>query len=421
MSEADIVSVFAEGTFEEQIQELVNYLTRGRSDEERLAFIQPFQDALRTPEGGKPLGEDVERKRKIFAMVLAEVKGLGDGSEKEIEGFFNLLYAHLLTLYPVGSAETRTHVVTLLKTISLSPSGTPSKYRILSNLFNGIPRKSPLRLPVYNTLLEIAVSHDELDVLHISRSDVEKWTSEWDITPEEKSKFLKSIADAFAKAGQLETAYEYSLSYVRSLPSSSPDAQSAAVEAISTALRLPTIFDFDPLFKLDAVIASKSHELFSLLQVFLNGGLPEFNAWTESHPDALGKYGLEKAQLERKIRLLSLASLGFENIGRDLPYSKVAAALQVDLPDVEKWVIDVIRAGLLSGKLSQTSKTLHITRSTSRTFERAQWEALENRLLAWKTGLAGVLEVVAAAEQQNAPQVVPTAGAVDVSVQTATG
>ena len=34
-------------------------------------------------------------------------------------------------------------------------------------------------------------------------------------------------------------------------------------------------------------------------------------------------------------------------------------------------------------------------------FEREQWEILEKRLVAWKTGLADVLEVVAAAKKRN--------------------
>lgn len=50
--------------------------------------------------------------------------------------------------------------------------------------------------------------------------------------------------------------------------------------------------------------------------------------------------GLEKTQLERKIRLLTLASLGFKNVGQNLPYSKVAQALQVEPSEVEYWVID---------------------------------------------------------------------------------
>lgn len=49
---------------------------------------------------------------------------------------------------------------------------------------------------------------------------------------------------------------------------------------------------------------------------------------------------LDKSELERKIRLLTLASLAFKHVGHDLPYSKVAEALQIDSEDVEKWAID---------------------------------------------------------------------------------
>ncbi|KAJ7228221.1 hypothetical protein GGX14DRAFT_412384 [Mycena pura] len=404
MPTADSVSIFAEGTFEEQIQELVNYIVRHRSEEERAAFIRPFQDALRTEPGKKPLGEDQERRRKLFSMVLAEVKTLGDGSEKEIEGFFNLINAHLLSLYSPDSLETKQYVSELIKTISSASSEqTLIKYRLLSNLFNALPRNSSLRLTVYTSLLEFAVANEELDALQLTRSDVEKWLLEWNISSEEKNAFLKTIATAYEKSGQPPTAYDYSLAYVRSLTLGSPATEAAAVDIIATALRLPFVFDFDPLFKLDAVVAVKDHELFALLQIFLNDGFAEFKSWEASHIGALEKYQLDSVQLGRKIRLLTLASLGFKNIGHDLSYDKVAEALQVPQPEVEKWVIDVIRAGLLSGKLSQTSQRLHITRATARTFEREQWEALEKRLVAWKTGLEGVLDVVAQARKQAAP------------------
>lgn len=77
---------------------------------------------------------------------------------------------------------------------------------------------------------------------------------------------------------------------MQTLAPSSEEAKSAALDVIATALRLPTIFDFDPLFKLDAVISVKDHELFSLLQAFLNGGLPEFKAWQAKHTPILEKY-----------------------------------------------------------------------------------------------------------------------------------
>lgn len=55
----------------------------------------------------------------------------------------------------------------------------------------------------------------------------------------------------------------------------------------------------------------------------------------------------------------------------------------------------------MTGKLSQTTQTFHVVRATARVFERAQWEALEKRLAAWKAGLADVLEVVTAAKKKT--------------------
>lgn len=62
----------------------MNYIVRNQSDDERAAFIRPFQEALKTGEGQKPLDEDEERRKKIFAMAITEVKGFGDGNEKGV-------------------------------------------------------------------------------------------------------------------------------------------------------------------------------------------------------------------------------------------------------------------------------------------------------------------------------------------------
>ena len=81
---------------------------------------------------------------------------------------------------------------------------------------------------------------------------------------------------------------------------SSPEAQSAAISVIADALRLPTVFDFDPLFKLNAVVALKDHELFSLLQLFVNGGLVEFQTWVESHPGVIENHSIIFFQIYTK-------------------------------------------------------------------------------------------------------------------------
>ena len=59
----------------------------------------------------------------------------------------------------------------------------------------------------------------------------------------------------------------------------------------------------------------------------------------------------------------------------------------------------VIRTRLLSGRLSQPNQTVHVTRSMSRTFGQEEWDTVEKRLIAWKMGLQGMLEVIAMAVQ----------------------
>jgi hypothetical protein len=51
--------------------------------------------------------------------------------DAEIEGFFNLIYAHLFSLYSPDSAETKQYVAGLVQTISAASSEqTPIKYRL---------------------------------------------------------------------------------------------------------------------------------------------------------------------------------------------------------------------------------------------------------------------------------------------------
>ncbi len=60
--------------------------------------------------------------------------------------------------------------------------------------------------------------------------------------------------------------------------------------AIATALSDPT-FDFDLLFKLDAVLAAQAHLLFAFLRMLLGGGLDDLHAWQHAHADTAEEHG----------------------------------------------------------------------------------------------------------------------------------
>jgi len=102
--------------------------------------------------------------------------------------------------------------------------------------------------------------------------------------------FYTLIAD-FSLPPCRTTSYQYLLASLRNLPPNSPHAKSSAIQAISTSLKLPSVFDFDTLFKIDAVIALQGHELFSLLRVFLSGGLEDYKKWESKYSGSIEKHG----------------------------------------------------------------------------------------------------------------------------------
>jgi len=147
-----------------------------------------------------------------------------------------------------------------------------------------------------------------------------------------------------------------------------------------------------------------NHPLLALLRIFEKDDLVSWDSWRKENTAVLTELGLDAAELDRKLRFLTLSTLATKHIGEDLPYQSIASALQLEPSAVEVWVIDAIRAKIISGKLSQPTQTFHVTRATTTSYhpfnEKTQWESLEKKLLAWRSGLVGVLGVVSGAREQ---------------------
>lgn len=195
---------------------------------------------------------------------------------------------------------------------------------------------------------------------------------------------------------------------------------------MKSALLHPSHFDFQDLTTLDAIQALRKSDpiWFELLEIFHGKLLDDFDDFRNEHDSDdeddddehedddddnennatngakkdkktwLEQQGLDEDALFRKMRLLTLASLAASSSSRSLPYSTIARALQIPSADVEMWVIDVIRAGLVEGKLSQLNQTFLIHRATHRLFTEKQWRQVAARLDTWRSSLENVLKIL---------------------------
>ena len=87
-----------------------------------------------------------------------------------------------------------------------------------------------------------------------------------------------------------DAAYAFSISYVQSIPSSSEAANREGLRLIATALRLPSVFDFDSLLQLGNIRALSSHTLYHLLDIFNKKGMSEFYDWKDKNQATLDEY-----------------------------------------------------------------------------------------------------------------------------------
>jgi len=238
--------------------------------------------------------------------------------------------------------------------------------------------------------------------------NLESWLTSWQMDKEEQRKLYLAISDVASNAGEEKHSYQYLLKALRTTQdgddASSDEAKSLTIRALTTALNDPHCFDFSDLTALDSTQAlrkSSDSTWFDLLEVFSSDTLDDYADFNESHSDFVSSHSLDAALLERKMRLLTLASLAASaGQSRALPYAQIAKALRVPAEDVEMWVIDVIRAGLVEGKLSQSSQTFLIHRSTYRVFGENQWREVASRLDMWRSSLTGVLAVIREQKEQ---------------------
>jgi translation initiation factor 3 subunit M len=289
----------------------------------------------------------------------------------------------------------------LSKPITSSPSNGPGlALSVLSTIFNVLPSNSDSRRHVLLATLQVLRSSSNFDAIRPQLKNLDSWLVDWKADDEDQRELYLAVSEAAHESGEADVAYDYLVKALRTVPAdqaANDDIRKLSLRALRAALVQPQHFDFQDLTVLDSIQALRKSDptYFELLEIFTSEQLDDYNDFKDEHEGWVDKEGLDGAALNRKMRLLTLASLAAQNHqSRTLPYAHIAKALQVPSEDVEMWVIDVIRAGLVEGKLSQLDQVFLIHRCTYRVFGENQWREVASRLDLWRRSLTGVLSVI---------------------------
>ncbi|KAK0731751.1 hypothetical protein B0H67DRAFT_479250 [Lasiosphaeris hirsuta] len=363
--------IFVDGSFAELSQEMADYLQIGDQ-------VRPFL-------------EKDQREETLQAIVKAS-GFLNSVPEKEFTAAYNLLI-HLVLQAKEPKKFLPTICGNLSKPITSSPThGFTLASGALSTIFNLLDYKNPLRYNVFMQITRFLRQHGQFDLLKPRLKNLDLWFEEWDTDEEDQRKLLVEVCEAAAEAGDEEESYHYLLKALATFDRDddeeikSEEAAKLSLRAVRSAISSPTRLDFQDLRVLPSVQAlSDSHPIYSqLLDIFTEQDLEDYNDFREEHEGWIEKEKLDHEKLQRKMRLLTFASLAASTPNREIAYSSIVKALQIPVEEVELWAIDVIRAGLVEGRLSQSKRVFLLHRTTYRVFGEKQWRELGTRIDQYK-------------------------------------
>ncbi|KZZ90420.1 Proteasome component (PCI) domain protein [Ascosphaera apis ARSEF 7405] len=402
-------TLLVEGAFSELADEFTQYIDVLRKTQESgslRADLTPAIEKLRDHEqtGGEDSADVVAQKDAILKKIVDASFVLNSAPEKELIASYNLLIA-LITSSPNKNTYVTQICGYLAKPLTAAPQhGSALALSILSTIFNTLPRTDAGRYPVFLAVLAVIRQTQAglaFDALKTQlKSQLPTWIKEWDLTPQNTQKLHIAIADAARDSGDVELSYNHLLLALQAIPApeaSSAEAREIATRALLSALTLPFVFDFGPLTDSDAIQSLRSTDasLFELLEIFAADTLDTYEEFLSTTPlSSIHDLASSSEVLVTKMRLLTLASLAASTQSRSLPYDTIAGALRVPREEVEKWVIDTIRAGLVEGKLSQLKGEFLVQRATYRVFGEKQWAEVQGRLMVWRRSLENVLGVI---------------------------
>lgn len=382
--------LFVDGSFEDLATEMADYLKA--EDAKQLLS----QDA-------KPSTEDV------VAKLVAASNALNTVSEKEYTAASNLMI-HLV----LQSSDPKKYLPTLCSTFAKplvnSPvHGAGLSLNALTTVFNLLAPTDPVRARVFMEILKFLRAHGMYESLRQYLDKLPEWLESWGTEVALQRQIYEEVAEVALEAGAQSQGYEYILKALRTFDGdekdevASEEAQRLSLRAVKMAILSSTYFLFQDLRAIPSVQAlSDSHPIYSqLLDIFAEQDLEDYNDFNEEHEGWVEEEKLDHEKLHRKMRLLTFASLAAATPSREIEYAKITKALRIPEEEIEMWAIDVIRAGLVEGKLSQQRSMFLVHKVTYRVFGQKQYQELATRVDHWRSTLQSVLGVLQQ-EQANA-------------------
>jgi len=398
--------------------------TKGKEKEKEKVDKEKDKNKEKEKEEEKKGKEEIKEERSIFYKKLSKFvdeqkysdlfdegiiklfdKAIALTVENELETIFSLSF-YVLSKIPKPSS----YITKITQTLTQQTSFPIPRLTLLNSLFN-LDISAPNRPQIFNSLLKFAYETGQSSALLPHFKYIDQWISDWKLQGKELSEMYLLLSNVAKATGQHAENQRFLYKYLQSLEKANKNELDAAKphahSVVVTALGSPSVMQFDTLLNLNAVKQLQQDKNFSntytLLRIFTNDTVESYNKFISEHKDYVAKIGLDNEELLRKLRSLTICSLGAEK--DRIPYETLRKRLQLaDSSAVESCVIDAVTSGCIEAKLDENNDEVIIVRTTRRIFDSDGWKQLSLQLTDWRKNVQTVLGSLHQI-QARAPQV----------------
>lgn len=345
----------------------------------------------------KGLGAEVSEEYKpedglpgnVHSIVEASTQAWTAPSESDAEAALNSLIS-LILMMPPDRIENM--VITFCEKIQKATSTDKNlhpRLRLLSNLFHSLPANT-MQFYVYMAMVNVAGDAQKVDLIPHDLEEVKEWCTNWNLTSEQKQTLLRALHNAAVASNRNEISTKLMLELLGTY--SDEDASQARDDAhkcIVTCVGDKKTFILDHLLFLKPVKFLEGELIHDLLVIFVSGTLQNYLEFHAANSDFVTSLGLSHESNIHKMRILSFMSMSVGD-SKVIPFSEIQLQLQLAPEDVENFIIEVIKAKMVRCKVDQMNKSVTVSAAQIRTFGKAQWQQLHDRLSTWRDNLQQV-------------------------------
>ncbi|CAG9090777.1 hypothetical protein JYU34_009476 [Plutella xylostella] len=359
----------------------------------------------------KSLGAEIseEKSPKGIEDDLHKIVGVcdvcfKDGNEADIEAILNSIVSIMVSI-PLERGENLILAFSQRLTKAPGPKLGIIALQSLWRLYNNLEANSPLRYHVYYHVIELA---SRVSCVTEVFSGVEQLRKEFTASPpsNEQMQKLYRLLHSVLKDNNSELAAKVMIELLGTYTDENASyAREDAIKCIVTALADPNTYLLDPLLSLKPVRFLEGELIHDLLTIFVSEKLTSYQAFYQNHKEFVHSQGLNHEQNVKKMRILSFMQMAERN--PEITFDEIISELQIQDDDVEAFIIEVLKTKLVRARMDQAARTVRVSSTMHRTFERAQWQQLKTVLLAWRANVQSAHEamksVTAAQLELNAP------------------